>query len=482
MVGLSTKRLPLLLVIFAALTGVTSKLFLTRGELLPGLDGAYYWVQVRSLLEKNSLAFPDLPLIFWIQSLIAKATGDIQFAVRLSDALLPALSAVPIYLITKKYKNRFFSFFAVLFVLLNPIQLYFFTGDFIKNEAAIPAIFFMALILLNWDQRPKRVSITYLAFLYLLILITHFGTALLAVTFLGFWVLFQLATFEKKTRLRGIGILILAFAGLLVLLAIIVPSRFERLFDFLSTPQALFERPIIDGIVHGYANSIIAFTVIFTQVSVLVLSVICWSLRKNFSPSRLSLCLSGLSTAFLFTFPLVSMEWADRLVGLSIAPLSIALITIYGTTKDFWQKSLIASLAVTALLTSLLFYSLETKRVFSEERYADFKKLAKQVNLPPNSVIIARHGVQYLSAWHFKTDVVLDSYFEQSNLDSYSAQFLLIENQASSKEAQPETTSKKDDLSLEAKDSDRGGKEIDPRQIQGQQVYGNESFTLVRIK
>jgi 4-amino-4-deoxy-L-arabinose transferase-like glycosyltransferase len=40
--------------------------------LLIGSDGPYYPLQVRSILEKGRLAFPDMPLVFWLQALVAK--------------------------------------------------------------------------------------------------------------------------------------------------------------------------------------------------------------------------------------------------------------------------------------------------------------------------------------------------------------------------------------------------------------------------
>ena len=87
----SRKSLAIILAIVAATIGVVSKLALTSGELLPGIDGAYYWVQVRSILDDFTLAFDDLPLVFWAQSLLALIVGDIPLGVRISDALFSDL-------------------------------------------------------------------------------------------------------------------------------------------------------------------------------------------------------------------------------------------------------------------------------------------------------------------------------------------------------------------------------------------------------
>ncbi|MCX6440104.1 MAG: hypothetical protein NTZ91_02200, partial [Actinobacteria bacterium] len=59
--SISAKYLPVITSGFAVVLGIWVKLSLTNGPLLPGLDGAYYWVQVQSILNNFSLAFSDLP-------------------------------------------------------------------------------------------------------------------------------------------------------------------------------------------------------------------------------------------------------------------------------------------------------------------------------------------------------------------------------------------------------------------------------------
>ena len=148
--------LSLVLACGAVFVALVWKLALTRGPLLPGLDGAYYWVQVRSLLERSRMAFDDVPIVFLLQAAVAKVLGDVPLAVRLSDAFLPVFSAIPIYFMTRNSKYRFAPAVAVLVVLLHPVQLYFFTGDFIKNEAAIPLVFFIGYLLMTWDAAKNK--------------------------------------------------------------------------------------------------------------------------------------------------------------------------------------------------------------------------------------------------------------------------------------------------------------------------------------
>ena len=484
-----SKRVPLATSLLAVLAGIVAKFSLTKGDLLPGLDGAFYWVQVRSVLENHTLAFSDLPLIFWVQAAIAKVVGNIPLAVRISDAALPALSAIPIYLIARKFKNPFLPAIAILVVLLHPIQLYFFTGDFIKNEATIPAVFFIALILVNWESRWRKLSVIYLLVLFIIIALSHFGTALLAFILVVLWSLLQMRRSNVKFWLKGVTLSVLAFIGLLASLAILVPNRYERLVEFLTTPSAAFVRPVIDGIIYGYANPIITFTIITSQIAVVVLAIISWRSRGIFSFSDMSLVISSLIATFVLSSPFISMDWANRLTGLSFVPLSIAAIIIFGNADKNLYKAPVTVLAAATLLSSIAFTSYEMKIVFSDEKYSDFKQLVQQVDIPENSVIVARHGVQFLSAWHFETDVVLSGYFETADLNSYSAVFILVENRTSDKKEDvpnPPSDSNNDKPKTATpsggKVSDNGGKELNPQELTGQTVYGNESFTLVRIR
>ena len=481
------KRNSLATSLMAAIVGIGAKLSLTSSDLLPGLDGAYYWVQVRSVLSNFTLAFSDLPLVFWIQAGIAKVVGNIPVAVRISDAVLPAISAIPIYLIAKNYRKPFLPAIAILVVLLHPVQLYFFTGDFIKNEATIPVVFFMALVLINWNKKSKRFSIISLVGLTLLIAISHFGTLLLAFMLVGAWALVQLRKSSLKFWLRGIAIAVAASAALMGMLAILVPSRYERLVNFITTPSAIFQNPAYDRIIHSPSISVMTIAIFIGQFSSLILGVITWYSRSKFSFSDLSLVISCLITTFIFSSPIIGMEWSDRLTGLSIVSLSIAAIIIFGSVEILWQKSLVTILAAVTLLSTLPLSTLEMKRVFSDQEYSDFKELASHVEVPNNSVIVARHGVEYLSAWEFATDVVLETYYESADVSSYNSVYY-IQELGKTAPGMGGGGSKPEKPALGIGSSDKGGKaDIPPNlpnkiEITGETIYSNSSFALVKVR
>ena len=492
------RKLPLATSLLAVVAGIWAKLSLTTGDLLPGLDGAYYWVQVRSVINNSALAFSDLPLVFWVQAAMAKVFGDVELAVRLSDALLPALSAIPLYLIAKRFSNPFLPAIAILAVLLNPVQLYFFTGDFIKNEATIPAVFFISWVLITWDRRSKKVSIAFLALASVVSALSHFGTLLTALLLVGVWVLAQLRKSKGEFWLKAFAAAIAISAGTLALLYLLVPTRYERLISFVTTPSAIFENPALDGILHNYSGSVMAVTIVIGQLASIILGIIVWLSRSKFTFSDLSLVIASLVTTFILSSPFIGMEWSDRLAAQSFVPLSIAAILIFGTLDLNWQKIPVVALAALTLFSTIALSNTEMKYVLTSEKYADFREMAAQVKIPDNSVIVARHGVEYLSAWEFNSDVALESYYESADLTSYSAVYYIQEIQMAKADIPSTSSSKSDPKGPPPSDgktppngmappNSNGKSDVtedlaksDP--ITGETVYQNASFTLVKVR
>ena len=82
-----------------------------EGILIPGINGGYYPLQVRILLEKGHLGFVDLPLVFWLEAifsnLIAFITkidinSSIIYASKILDTFIPPLATIPVALISKE--------------------------------------------------------------------------------------------------------------------------------------------------------------------------------------------------------------------------------------------------------------------------------------------------------------------------------------------------------------------------------------------
>lgn len=469
--------LSLVLACGAVFVALVWKLALTRGPLLPGLDGAYYWVQVRSLLERSRMAFDDVPIVFLLQAAVAKVLGDVPLAVRLSDAFLPVFSAIPIYFMTRNSKYRFAPAVAVLVVLLHPVQLYFFTGDFIKNEAAIPLVFFIGYLLMTWDAaKNKKFLLSMVAVSIGILSVTHFGTFLLALLIVGAWSFAQLLRKEnRKFALSLSSSLALVFVCI-ALLGVLVPSRFNRLRDFIFSPVEAFSVPIWNLLVRGDTPSVMVATFVIGQVGALFLGVIVWKNRQALTYSHRSLVVVNLIIAFVLSSPAIGIEWSYRLAALSFVPLSIAGLVLIATLQSLGACRLIAVASLLVIVTSVSLIPGGAKPpVLEDALYDDFHSLMAEVNLPDNSVVVAEHGLEFLVAWELRTDVVPDLLLQESDLTGYSNVYLLIQKETDS--ATPDSTPPKIPENDKPTAPNGGAKQ---ENYSGTAVFENDSFILVR--
>ncbi len=412
--------------VMAAAIAVACKLSLTGGQLLPGVDGAYYWVQVRSLLNDFDLAFDDLPLVFWVQSVISLAVGDIKLGVRISDAVLPALSAIPIYLLLKNSKHVWLPAAAILVVLLHPVQLYFFTGDFIKNAAAMPVAFFIGWILFTWDARSTKRSLLALLACFVIVGLTHFGTLLLCLLLVTLWVIFYLRKKPIRFWLRTAAIALVVSAVTLAALAVAVPSRFERLVEFVTQPATIFAGPFWQLMFLMRPDVAIIFTMFAGQIGSLALGILLWLKRAKLENASLSLAASSLVTAFLLSSPFVGIEWASRFIALSFAPLFLAGMVLWRSIERKSVKLTVSALALSTLAVALFLAPLGAKpSAVTEAEYKDLVTASQEFSFPANSIVVARHGLEYLVAWQMKTHVIQEETYLEDDLSAYSAVYLL---------------------------------------------------------
>ena len=271
----------------------------------------------------------------------------------------------------------------------------------------------------------------------------------------------------------------MVLVAVLASLAVLVPSRFERLITFITSPTVVFSNPAINGIIHNYASRTMSITIIIGQLASLLLGYITWKSCASFKFADLSLVIAALVSTFVLSSPVIGMEWSDRLAALSFAPLSIAAIIIFGTVQIAWQKSAVAILASVTLLATVSSSGTQMKYVFEDVALKDFKDLVAQVDIPDNSVIVARHGVEYLAAWEFESDVTLDTYYSSADLSSYDSVYYIQEIKAEGPGTPPASGKGPSDK------KDKGDAPVDSKKsevVTGQTVYQNASFAMIKVR
>ncbi len=417
--GSIRRPLPLLLLaacLAAAAISISAKLWLTRGEVMPGLDGAYYWVQVRAILTRGGLAFPDLPLILWVQAGLAGIIGDIPLAVRISDAVLPALSVIPLAILAKNGQPRWMIPVVLLAVVVHPVQLFFFTGDFIKNESTIPLVFVLGLLLARWRSDRRWAFIAGILAVLGLIALCHFGTLLLSLTMTLIWALAKTGRRSWRFWLLTAASVISGLAVILVLLYSLVPDRFERLVALVGDPTALVHNAIWRDIQVGYFRPAILFAIISGQVMAVVLGILAWRARKQLAPTVKAALVAFLITAFIGSSPLISADWADRLIALSFVPLWLAGILLWVSIPGKTATISVTTLTATALLGTALVTPIGWwPGVLDGKRLQDFTAISEALKLDRPSLVVASHGLDFLAAWQLRTDVSDDRFFNLAN-------------------------------------------------------------------
>jgi hypothetical protein len=125
-------------------------------DLILGIDGGYYPVQVRNILNKGFLSFKDVPLYFYFCASIVKSISFLGFIVTdqliisvikvVDSAALPLL-AIPLYkMVTRKEQPVSIpAALAILSFAMLSFTPFVILGDLQKNAFAIPLAFIFIL-------------------------------------------------------------------------------------------------------------------------------------------------------------------------------------------------------------------------------------------------------------------------------------------------------------------------------------------------
>ncbi|MDQ3369254.1 MAG: glycosyltransferase family 39 protein, partial [Myxococcota bacterium] len=119
---------------------------LTASPFPLGVDGYFYPVQLRALLETGGLQYPASPLTFWLMAPLAAATDPITGA-KLGAALFGALIALPAYAVGARLgQGRGAGLIAAVLATTSAGSAYL-TIEFVKNGVGL-TIFVLAVWLL----------------------------------------------------------------------------------------------------------------------------------------------------------------------------------------------------------------------------------------------------------------------------------------------------------------------------------------------
>gem|GEM_PF-1312186 len=179
-----------------------------------GVDGYYYPIQLRALLDHGTLHYPAAPVAFWLMTPLAAITDPIVGA-KLGAALGGALIAVPAYFVGRRLGNGRVPGLVAAALATPSAGSAYLTIEFVKNSIGLTiALAALALVLRAIDRRT-RVSIA----VAVVALVLAFGTHKMAAG-----LVLAVAVPAAIAALRGRTRVIVAAGVVVVVAAIAVAS------------------------------------------------------------------------------------------------------------------------------------------------------------------------------------------------------------------------------------------------------------------
>lgn len=403
-----------LIIIFAVSTGI--RLFINFShELIPGVNGGYYPLQVRSILENGHLEFSDMPLLFYLNAAIIKFMSLIGFpisdtlilnVVKIVDSISLPLLLFPLYRILRLINPSEIlqiSILAFSVLSFSPLVL---TSDLQKNALAIVFVFVCIAYYIAYQVDIKKINL-YLSISFLILSgLTHFGTFVFGLCFLLTMVFY---TYRKKAIIP-VTILLIISLGIVFIMD---SSRFNRLVSFWTV---IFEKPaMINGMLQPPDFLIILLSILIAIVGIVILK----SKGSRLDPFQKAIIFACIICLFACSFPLLDAEYFKRLSLFLFIPQILLIIPMASIISIKRQKATSVFLFVFTFLSIIAVTGHLKEAVIDKNAYSDLKKMQSVVENDNETIVIARHGLEWWSAWVLKTKVGQDKAIDKSLFEQY---------------------------------------------------------------
>ncbi len=443
------------LVILAASLLRGSLLFGTA--LVPGTNGGYYPVQARALLTHGSLGIPDLPLIFYMQASLAwtlqwvsgwDLDSCILFSVKVTDSILPALVALPVALLVRRWTKTVGApawiapTAAASLTLSAPILGM--VGNFEKNSLGLLWLCLLLLFIQRWLTRPELPNAAGVLCFWGLAAVTHIGVFGASVMFGGL----AIAIFLVRQRGKGWRVLWPLVAAALALGGVAAgivlwkfdAARIHRLAEALIHPADYLTGSKMGpggpggGPPGKFPGAPAPLLFIMLQagpplvfaVASLAALLTCWR-RRDVLPTA-DLCVAGACAAgvLVMTGPWVQGDKAPRFYLIAIAPAVMAAAFALIHCKYRRLRAGLAVLGAACMIgPSFFVISDGGKPAVSEDGLRELRSLAPLIATPKNTLVVARHGMEWWTAWALHTHIAQVPALRSSDWQDFEAVYFL---------------------------------------------------------
>lgn len=387
------RREPLFVALLFGIVALAYVLILFRFPLMYGIDGPYYLIQVKAILETGTMNYVDPPLCFYLFAALTLLLGDPTSAIKIGTVLFCALTVLPSYLIGKRLTSSVQAAIASAVVCSLSPGLIALSGEFVKNAVGsffLLSFIYLCLRILKGDESMvvRLAAVTTLA----LTALTHILDLGLALLFL---ILMSMGSFALRANVRkflSFSAPLIASSILLGAAAYLVSSGYmvdlEKGLAFLQDFFASLEdydelNPMVE-----LGQGLPAYLSI---VGGLVASALLWRRRKV-----LEVVFVGSSTLVLalLNFPTIPSQWAWRFALMSFVPMCSVVAAIIGLIDSNDVQWGVTILFIPLCLLALTLPAAARQRpVISLDEYRDLTEISKYV--PSHSRVVTKVGGRY---------------------------------------------------------------------------------------
>lgn len=441
------------MVVYVILAAVVVRSWLHwHSPYVPGMNGAYYLIQARALLEKGHLGVPDLPLTFMLQAGVARGLmllglgqeRAIVSAVKLCDGCLPPLAAWPVWWLAREWCRRLgrderLALLPAGLVTLTapPLRM---VGDFQKNSLALVWFALLLVTLRGWLARPgARRGLAALNSLAL-VCATHIGVFGAALAYTA-----AVLTAEARVVRDGdwrrrlawplAAALVVVTVGLIVLVEF-DPQRIHRLLTALTRPLAFLGEPRKGdpGPPHSLLgelfNPVHWLACLAFAAAAIPAARAAWRRRETLPAADVSLLLGLAAATLLMTGPWITGDKLGRFSLIAFLP-AVLLGTFAVLDVDAAGRRLkLARVAgVVGLLTGLPVVCVPPGPRAGAEAVVELQRARPVVTDPAHTLVVAAHGTEWWAAWVLHTQVAQPTAVTPALWQRYR-EVLLLQNDA----------------------------------------------------
>lgn len=411
---------------------------------MPGVNGAYYLVQARSLLERGALGIPDMPLTFYVHAALAwglaRASGMAQadtivWIVKLCDAALPPLVAWPVFVLVRQWAAARGRGDAVPLAAaaLSCFAWPWFrmVGELQKNSLALVWLATLALLLHRWLRAPTlRRGVAVLGCLLLLGL-THVGVlgaalALLAAVTLVFISRNGVAGWRQVVPGMGAAGLLVVLVGALVLWKF-DSARIHRLITAFTNPAVFSadgkQMPVPPGCGIDVLRWLPALAFALAVVPGLF---VVWRRREGQPAADVALVAGAALTVLALTGPWWSTDKAVRFDLIAFVPAIVVFaFALLHLTSGWLRGGIVGAVLIGAIGSAVPMLERGGSAILSQTAMMELQSLATHVQRPDRTMICALHGVEWWTAWWLHTRIAQVSALKADDWQHYDAVLFL---------------------------------------------------------